>query len=125
MTYNFTSTDTTDNILKYRFKHIAKADFQLSYKIFSIGASWRYFSPMQNIDKTFYRLETVLHSGIEQYRIEHNYGTHIFDMRIGTEVTKKIKVSFVVNNLFNKSYSLRPLKIESPRTFALQLSLKV
>lgn len=125
MTYNFTSTDTTDNILKYRFKHIAKADFQLSYKIFSLGASWRYFSPMQNIDKTFYRLETVLHSGIEEYRIEHNYGTHIFDMRIGTEVTKKIKVAFVVNNLFNKSYSLRPLKIESPRTFALQLSLKV
>jgi outer membrane receptor protein involved in Fe transport len=125
MTYIFTSTDTTNNILKYRFKHIAKGDIQITYKIFSIGGSWRYFSPMQNIDKTFYRLETVLHSGIEKYRNEHNYGTHIFDVRVGCEVTKKLKVSFVVNNLLNRSYSLRPLKIESPRTFALQLSLKV
>ena len=125
MTYNFTSTDTTNNILKYRFKHIAKADVQLTYKKFFVGASWRYFSPMQNIDKTFYRLENVLHSGIEKYRDRNNYGTHIFDARIGAEVTKKLKVSFVVNNVFNKSYSLRPLKIESPRTFALQLSLKV
>ena len=125
MTYNFTSTDTTDNVLKYRFKHIAKGDVQISYKWFSIGGSWRYFSPMQNIDKTFYRLESVLHSGIEKYRDNHNYGTHIIDARIGAAVTKRLKLSFVVNNVFNKSYSLRPLKIESPRTFALQLSLKV
>ncbi len=125
MTYIFTSTDTTNNILKYRFQHIAKADVQVTYKMFSIGASWRYFSPMQNIDKTFYRLETVLHSGIEKYRDNHNYGTHIFDARVGVEVSKKLKVAFVVNNVFNKSYSLRPLKIESPRTFALQISLKV
>jgi outer membrane receptor protein involved in Fe transport len=125
MTYIFTSTDTTNNILKYRFQHIAKADVQVTYKLFSIGASWRYFSPMQNIDKTFYRLEAILHSGIEKYRNNNNYGIHIFDARMGMAVNTKVKVAFVVNNVFNKSYSLRPLKMESPRTFALQVSIKV
>jgi outer membrane receptor protein involved in Fe transport len=125
MTYNFTSTDTTDNVLKYRFKHIAKADLQITYKIISIGGSWRYYTFMQNIDKTFYRLEPVLHSGIEKYRSEHHADTHIFDVRISVDVGKKLKVAFVVNNLMNLSYSLRPLKIESPRTFALQLVWKV
>ncbi|MCE3279912.1 MAG: TonB-dependent receptor plug [Bacteroidetes bacterium] len=125
MTYNFTSTDTTDNILKYRFKHIAKADLQITYKRISIGGSWRYYTFMQNIDLTFYRLEPVLHSGIEKYRDEHHSDTHVFDVRVGVDVSKKFKIAFVVNNATNLSYSLRPLKMESPRTFALQLSLKV
>lgn len=125
MTYTSTSTDTTDNILKYRFKQVAKADVQLSYKIISLGGSWRYFSPMQNIDKTFYIIEPVLHSGIENYRNEHNTGINIFDARFGLELTKKMKLAFVVNNVFNISYSLRPLKIESPRTFAVQVLVKI
>jgi outer membrane receptor protein involved in Fe transport len=126
MTYINTSTDTTNNILKYRFQHIAKLDLQLTYKIFSMGGSWRYYSFMQNIDYAFYYFDKhILPSGIVKYREKNNTGTQIFDARLGCNVTKKLKVAFVVNNVFNKSYSLRPLKIESPRTFALQLSLKV
>ena len=128
LTYFYSRTDTTDNnnILKYRFQHIAKVDLQITYKRFSIGGSWRYYSFMKQIDETFYQLDNgVLNSGIQKYREKHNTGTSIYDARIGYKVSKRLKVSFVVNNLFNLSYSLRPLKIESPRTFALQLSLKV
>ena len=126
MTYINTSTDTTNNILKYRFQHIAKVDLQLTYKIFSIGGSWRYYSFMQNIDYAFYYFDQhILPSGIKKYREDHHSGTNIYDARIGCNVTQKLKVAFVVNNIFNLSYSLRPLKIESPRTFAIQLSLKV
>lgn len=126
MTYINTSTDTTNNILKYRFENIAKTDLQITYKIFSIGGSWRYYSFMRNIDYAFYYFDQhIIPSGIKKYRKEHSGPTNIFDARIGCNVTKKLKVAFVVNNLFNLSYSLRPLKIESPRTFALQLALKV
>lgn len=122
MTYNFTSTDTTDDILKYRFQHIAKVDLQLTYKFLSVGGSWRYYSFIQNIDQVFYLFEPVMQSGIIEYREEHNKGIHIFDARLGVDVTKKIKIAFIVNNVYNLSYSLRPLKIESPRTFALRIS---
>lgn len=122
MSYNFSSTDTRNNILKYRFQSIAKIDFQLTYKVFSLGGDVRYYSNVQNIDKIFYLFEPQMHSGIEKYRNEHNDGTIIFDARVGVDVTTNFKLTFVVNNLLNRSYSLRPLKIESPRTFALRLS---
>ncbi len=63
-----------------------------------------------------------MHSGIEKYRKENDGGTVVVDARIGMDITKKFKAAFIVNNALNKSYSLRPLKIESPRTFALRLS---
>lgn len=122
MSYNFSSTDTRNSILKYRFQSIAKIDFQLTYKVFSLGGDVRYYSNVQNIDKIFYLFEPQMHSGIEKYRNEHNDGTIIFDARVGVDVTTNFKLTFVVNNLLNRSYSLRPLKIESPRTFALRLS---
>ena len=122
MSYNFSSTDTRNSILKYRFQSIAKIDFQLTYKVFSLGGDVRYYSNVQNIDKIFYLFEPQMRSGIEKYRNEHNDGTIIYDARIGMDVTKNFKMTFVVNNVLNRSYSLRPLKIESPRTFALRLS---
>ena len=120
--YDSTSTDTTNHVLKYRFQHIAKIDLQITYKAFFIGGDVRYYSFVQNIDKVFYLFEPQMHSGIEAYRKENNKGTLIIDARIGMDITKKIKAAFIVNNVMNKSYSLRPLKIESPRTFALRLS---
>jgi outer membrane receptor protein involved in Fe transport len=120
MTYIITSTDTTNNVLKYRFQHIAKVDIQLTYKIFSIGGSCRHYSFMQNVDNTFYYFDkTILPTGIKKYREKHHSDTNIIDARMGVQVNTKF------NNVFNLSYYLRPLKIQSPRTFALQLSIKV
>jgi iron complex outermembrane receptor protein len=122
MSYDSTSTNTKNKILKYRFQHIAKMDLQVTYKKFSIGGDWRYYSFMQNIDEVFYLMEPYAHYGIQQYREAHDKGTNIFDARIAFQVTKKLKAAFLINNVANLSYSLRPLKIESPRTFALRLS---
>jgi outer membrane receptor protein involved in Fe transport len=80
---------------------------------------------MQNIDEVFYTLTSLAAYGIDQYREEHHTGVNVFNARVGLQTTKKLKLSFVVNNLFNLTYSLRPLKIESPRTFALRLTYKV
>jgi outer membrane receptor protein involved in Fe transport len=82
---------------------------------------------MKNIDKTFYDLDEpyLLPTGIKRYRKEHDSGTHIFDTRIAYQTTKSLRVALVVANLFNKEYSLRPLKIESPRSIVIQLALKL
>jgi len=123
LTYTNTSTDTTDNILKYRFQHLAKADVEISYKIISAGFSIRYYSFMQNIDQTFYTLDaSVLPTGIRQYRENNSKGTTVMDFRISCRFAKYYKAAFIMNNAANLSYALRPLKIESPRTFAVQLS---
>ena len=51
ITYNNSSSDST--MLKYRYKHIAKADIEAVYKRISLGGSVRYNSFMKNIDKVF------------------------------------------------------------------------
>ncbi|MGP8215423.1 MAG: TonB-dependent receptor domain-containing protein [Bacteroidia bacterium] len=123
LSYNSTSTNTTNNILKYRMQTIAKVDLQLTYRQFSIGGDWRYYSFIQNIDTVFYYYNSYY--DIEQYRAIHNHGINVFDARIGMQATKRVKVAFIVDNVANLSYSLRPLKIESPRTFAIRLTYRV
>lgn len=123
LSYVVTSSDTTNNILKYRLQHLAKADAEISWKMFSAGMSVRYYSFMRNIDKTFYDIDQsgTLPSGITEYRAVHNHGDWIADARISYTFAKHYKIALVGSNIFNREYSLRPLKIESPRTIAIQL----
>jgi len=125
LSYQSTSSNTTNNILKYRFQNIAKIDIELKYKKYSLGGDWVYYSYMQNIDEVFYTLSSLASYGIVQYREQHNTGINVFDARIGKDLSRRLKAAFVVNNALNLSYSLRPLKIEPPRTFALRMTWKV
>ncbi len=125
-TYRATFSDTTTDVLKYRFKHLAKADVEAIYKKFSIGASMRYNSFMGNIDRVFEdNLQgTYILPGLKQYRQEHNHGNIVFDARIGYEINKHYRVGFVVNNFLNTEYMGRPGDIQAPRSFILQVQLK-
>lgn len=124
LSYANTSTDTSNRILKYRFQHTAKGDIEISWKNVSIGFSARMFSFMENIDKLFYDLDvpSILPSGIRKYREEHSGATVIYDARIRKKFNKIFAIALLSNNLTNTSYSLRPLKIEAPRTISLQLT---
>lgn len=78
---------------------------------------------MQNIDQTFYDIDRpgLLPTGITDYRAVHNKGIWATDARISYVIKKNYRIAIVANNLFNLEYSLRPVKIESMRTVALQL----
>jgi outer membrane cobalamin receptor len=127
LSYKTASLDTTDNILKYRFKHMIKGDLELKIYRFNIGFSYRYYSRMQNIDKAFQDLESLTYNAniyfheirATQYWKTH-WGTEVIDCRLGYHVNDHHKISIVVSNLFNTAYTLRPMKIEAPRTTSLQ-----
>lgn len=130
LNYKNSSMDTTNNTLKYRFKHLMKGDIEIRIYKISVGVSYRYYSKMQNVDKAFESIE-VLTDGFSDY-VEKIKGvnfwkTHnniqVVDARVSYQITTKQKLSIVCNNVFNASYSLRPLKVESPRNTALQYVL--
>ncbi len=125
LSYNSTSSNTANNILKYRFQNIAKIDIEVKYRACFAGGDWVYYSHMQNIDEAFYSLSSTADYGIAEYRNTHTGGINVFNARIGKDLSKKLKASLVVNNVLNLSYSLRPLKIEPPRTFAVRVTWKV
>ena len=99
---------------------------RFTWKKISIGCSMNYYSFMENIDKVFYDIDVPfrLPTGIKKYREANNDGTLVLDGRIRVDVTQHFTIALISSNLTNLSYSLRPLKIESPRTIRFQLSAK-
>lgn len=130
-TYMNTSLNPDRHILKYRFIHNIKGDiaWQMKNRV-AIGLSVKYFSKMVNMDGVIADFEHATHVvGTIQnimymdYFHKHNKGIWVLDARVNYSFSKRHKLSFVVKNFMNKSYSLRPLKIEAPRSFVLQYTL--
>lgn len=128
VSYASTSSDTTGNILKFRVQNLFRGDVGATWKRISGGISVRYNSHVQNIDKAFLYFEQLGYLGdigIAQWMSTHTTGDWITDVRIGYAITKQVKASFIVNNLSNEVYAIRPMSIEAPRNFQVQLALEL
>ena len=144
LSYNSSSLDTTNNILKYRFQHLVKMDVEFNVYGVSLGISYRFNSFMQNADKIFYDLDAgVIPTDLKgigliesrgdiadrtnpQYTLNDpakKAGTSIVDLRLAYSIKKTHKLAFIVNNLFNVEYALRPLNINPMRMYNLQYTL--
>ncbi|MDZ4751361.1 MAG: TonB-dependent receptor [Flavobacteriales bacterium] len=127
VTYSSTSSDTTNNILKYRMQHLVRFDVQATFRKLELGVSFRSNSHMTNIDRAFQDLENdftqIFNPQINKWRAEHTKGDFVIDTRLSYQVTTQSKVAFIVNNLLNREYSIRPLAIESTRMSMIQYSL--
>jgi len=88
---------------------------------------------MINLDKAIEDFENATSSagGTVQpirymdYFNNHNNGQTIIDLRLAFEFKQHHKISLICNNLFNRWYSLRPLKAEQMRSVLLQYVLKL
>jgi iron complex outermembrane receptor protein len=125
--YTFYFSDPTSKMLKYRFKHLAKADVEASYKKISLGFSFRYNSFMKNIDKMFEQPiagSTYILPGLEEYRKKYNKGVFVIDFRLGYKLKDNFRIGLIANNILNTEYSSRPGDIQAPRNFMAQLQMK-
>lgn len=131
--YNSTSMDSTRGILKYRFLHNIKIDYEVTYdKKISLGVSAKYFSKMVNMDAIIKDFEqiTINNEFLQDLRYmdyfnSHRFGNWIFDARFSYAFSEHHKLAVIGSNIFNRSYSLRPLKIEAPRTVMLQYTYRL
>ncbi|MBI1267546.1 MAG: TonB-dependent receptor [Cryomorphaceae bacterium] len=127
VTYLSTSSNTENNILKYRIQHLARADVELQHPRYLVGLSYRFQSAIQNIDEAFIFVDSIdptINWGIEKWLDEHTEGIHIFDARLGYFITESQRISIIVQNVTNLEYAIRPLSIESPRLTTLQYTIK-
>jgi outer membrane receptor protein involved in Fe transport len=125
------------NVLKYRYRHTFTATWDIDFKGFTFGTTWQYYSFMENLDKVFNDESNVLginfaafretrrKDGREADKEARTYrGDFILNLRVGYHTPDgKFKVSFLVNNLANREYSLRPALIEPPRTYSARIDL--
>lgn len=131
--YNSTSLDPSKGILKYRFLHNVKGDVEFTFwKKLGVGLSVKYFSKIENMDIVIQDFEELTEDLVFIQNIEymdfynsHRHGNWIFDARISYNVNDKHKLAIISANIANRTYSLRPLKIEAPRTIMLQYTFKL
>jgi len=106
---------------------MGKADLEFNFRKFSLGSSLRYNSKMENIDYIF--LTPLFDQisppglGIGDYRLQHDHGDLVLDVRAGYQVNKTLRATFIVKNLTNYIYMQRPADMQPPRTFVFQLAL--
>lgn len=116
-------------ILKYRFLHSVKADFEIKFYFFTLGLSYVYNSNIINIDKAFEGeliagiSSSELLPGLKEYRMTHNNGAHILDIRALFDINKHNRVGLFINNALNREYMTRPGYVEAPINVALQYVL--
>jgi len=63
--------------------------------------------------------------GLKEYRMIHNKGALVFDIRAGYQLKEQLKINFIANNLLNAEYSSRPADLQPPRNFILQLQYQL
>ena len=129
-TFNNTSSDTANSILKYRNTTTARFDFEVIYKNrLTVGFSHQYNSKIRNIDGVFttdlFNTERpafgTIDIGINRSMEALNHGYHLFDFRLKYNINDNFMLGFLCENLLNKSYLIRPAYMGSPRTFMFQL----
>jgi len=124
-----TNGTTNSHVLKYRYYHSIKADFEMSFYNVNFGVSFQYTSNMVNIDKMFGEElipgmpSTSIMPGLNEYREKHNKGYCVLDIRASYDITEKMRIGIIVKNLLNNEYMARPGIIEAPRNIAVQYSL--
>ncbi|MEY4603540.1 MAG: hypothetical protein RIT43_832 [Bacteroidota bacterium] len=131
--YNTTSLDPSNNILKYRFLHNVKMDAEVTLGgVLGIGVSAKYFSKIVNMDAIVEDFENLTNDvdvlqniRYMDYFNAHRFGNWIFDARFSCQVAANHKIAIIGANILNRTYSLRPLKIEPPRTIMIQYTYKL
>ena len=116
---NFDGDDpeVAKTLLRYRFRHIAKLDVEAGFDRFRIGVNVQYFSFMDRIDDVFNYFIT----GVEDFRAaREGQGDLILGGRMSYEVTSQSTLSLQIQNGANREYSLRPGRMDAPRTYTLQ-----
>ncbi len=130
----------TGKYLKYRPKHSVKATVDFQWKRINVGANLAWKSKILAVDylmmderpkmqkdlMDYVRLIAFGESEGEtlaSYWNKHNTDYATVDFRVGVKATKEVAFQFMVNNVFNKEYSYRPMAVANPRTFVLKLDV--
>lgn len=124
------------NILKYRFRHTFTSQWDVNFNSFTFGVSGQFFSAMESGDRIFtvfipgiteYR-DSKLRDGWETKKPQRWYkGDFLLDLRAGYSFKvneNKYKVSFLVKNITNHEYALRPAIMEAPRSYTLRFDVE-
>lgn len=120
----------TVNILPYRPRHIFRADLELRYWKCYLGTTLNFISAPEVVP-AFYRVladvifpATDSYLAIDRYLESRKPGDFFMDIRMGININEKFGMGFIIKNVTNLYYSLRPAKPEPLRNYTIQFRYK-
>ncbi|MBK9793665.1 MAG: hypothetical protein IPP60_11415 [Sphingobacteriales bacterium] len=123
------------NVLKYRIRHQFVGVWDVDFKGFTFGLSGTFYSFMENIDNVFVTIlpsyysyaASHLKKGSSLNDVKPKFkGDFILDTRIGyhfTQENRDFNFSFIVKNITNREYTLRPTLVEPPHSFGFRMDM--
>ena len=108
-------------MLKYRFRHLVKFDVEFDLGRITLGTEVRYYSFVEKVDQVF----ELFIPELKDYRAANSKGAVVYNQRISYDFKKYGKLSFIVNNVANNEFSVRPARMEPPRSFTFQYRISI
>lgn len=117
------SSQAYKHLLEYRVRHLFRSDIELKYWKVYLGATVSYGSSPELIPQTILTAVEAISQNqtYNNYFKYHIHGDVVADMRVGYKVNKHFDVGFIVKNLGNRFYMLRPGKPEPIRNYTIQM----
>ncbi|MES2559051.1 MAG: TonB-dependent receptor, partial [Bacteroidota bacterium] len=116
---NRSDTSAFNSLLPYRNRHLVKVDVECSYKKVSIGYNAQYFSVFEKIDDALY----IVIPGLKEFQSSVGGGDWVHNIRASMSLTPNFTLAALVNNVANHAYATRPTRMESMRTYTLQMRI--
>jgi len=115
--------DATEKILSYRIRHLFRGDIELRYWRAYLGATFYYASTPEKVPDFFKTVALFIFkdvNALDKYLAKHGNGDFAMDIRAGIKVNDHVSMGFIVKNLTNHLYSLRPGRPEPLRSYTFQ-----
>ncbi|MFZ9189616.1 MAG: hypothetical protein ACO204_00765, partial [Schleiferiaceae bacterium] len=121
LSYTSTSLDPSRRVLKYRYRHVGKADLAYVWGRFTAAFSLRANSFMDNIDGIFTSpLVAIYVPGVADSRYFTASGDFVADARVQCKLSQRWTLIAAGTNLTNRVVSPRPALLAEPRMWSLQ-----
>jgi len=116
------NSEAYKHLLEYRARHLFRSDIELKYWKFYVGTTITYTSEPELIPGTIALAINFIakNNSFSEYLNEHKRGDATADVRAGYKVNKHFDVAFIIKNVANRFYELRPGKPEPIRNFTMQ-----
>lgn len=115
--------DTSSRVLDYRIRHMFKGDIEIKYWKAYLGATFYYVSTPERVS-AFYQYASLFIFGddqaVQKYLNKHGNGDFAMDLRAGIKFNEHFGMGFIVKNVTNNLYSLRPGRPEPLRSYTFQ-----
>ena len=118
--------ETGSNYLLFmRMRHLINGDIQVDHKRWGAGASVYYGSFPELFQPEFEGAVDLLSidgSTLASYGAERLGGDWVFDARVNYRAGERFALNFVVKNITNRLYAMRPSRPEPIRNFTFQVN---